>query len=195
MKTLLFSLTLISFFSYSQNNKANALLFGVSGNSNIYFGENHHNQEVGANIGYGFSTRLPIKQFSIGLALQSASTQLKETTLLLINSNRVKDRLLLVNLGYNLFRNVDLFEPRISFGRFTSRYTKDFLTRQNVIGLGLKYARCLSKAGIFASVSTDIFWNISKNINTPQQWIQYFNNKRFLSLSIGLEYRFRNNSY
>jgi hypothetical protein len=173
---------------------ANAPLIGIHGHSTFFVGNNHHSKDLKSTVGYAASIRLNAERFGIHIQYAQHNNELKPDAVLIVNTPHVNNKNLMLSIGYNLFNEFDLFEPRISIGGIYSRYRKDFKTNQNYMGLGLKYARCVCKGGVFLSFSSDLFFNISNNINAPAGYTRYMNQKIGLMLNVGIEYRLFKNS-
>lgn len=196
MKTQLISIvfmTITCSYVYSQNMAANAPLIGIHGHTTFFVGNNHHSKDLKSTVGYGASVRLNAERFGIQIQYAKHNNEIKPDAVLIVNAPQVNNKNVMISLGYNLFKEFDLFEPRISVGAIYSRYRKDFKTNQNYMGLGLKYARCIYKGGLFLSCSSDLFFNLSNNISSPAEYTKYMNQKIGLMLNVGLEYRLYKN--
>ncbi len=190
MRTATFLLVLLALTQVLAQNKAvNAPMLGIHGSSAVFFGNNHHGQDLSSGIGLGASAHFNIKQIGLSVHSQRTSSSVRENALLFSNATAIQNRLFLFSLGYNLFEEMDLLEPRMSIGALRTIYKNSFRTNQGLLGLGLKYARCISPKGFFISCSLDLFWNYTKNIEAPEEYFKYMNNKQPLIANIGIEYR------
>jgi hypothetical protein len=173
----------------AQNMAANAPLLGVHANTLFFMGNNHHANDLQTIPGFSFSLRYDLNRFGINFQFGNNRMNIREDAVLFTNWTQVQNNIYALYLGYNLFEEFDLLEPRISFGQINTRYAHSFKTNQRFLGTGLKYARCVSKWGLFISASADFFFNISQNIDAPQAYMQFMNQKRGVQLNLGLEYR------
>lgn len=190
MRTITILLTfLVLSQPYAQNKAVNAPMLGIHGSSAVFFGNNHHGQDLRPGLGLGASAHFNLKQIGISLHSQRTSSSVRDNALIYSNATAIQNRLFVVSLGYNLAKETDLLEPRMSIGALRTIYKNSFRTNQGLLALGFKYARCISSKGFFISCSVDMFWNYTKNIAAPEEYIKYMNIKQPLIANIGVEYR------
>jgi hypothetical protein len=141
----------------AQNMAANAPLLGVHANTFFFMGKNHHAKDLQTTPGFSISSRFDFFRFGINFQFGNNRMNIQEDAVLFTNWTQVQNNIYALYLGYNLFEELDLLEPRISFGQINTRYAHSFKTNQRFLGTGIKYARCVSKRGLFISASADFF--------------------------------------